>query len=233
MKKTIVGLLVAAVLVSGTSLFSETIEVSVSPAPKVINVVGDTAASYAPTTWPEFGASVSDNESCASGLRAMSGKYKSGIPTPKVIMSKAVGFEQLGLSRYKTTAKVIVSWTVRIEAAQVFINPWTSGLCSPWHGTIEENFPGGEVDTMLYLNGKKVGNTATMTFPSLGKGSNTNISDPTITNSVTLSPSDFANGQIPAAFELDIRWVNKTIGSSITAPAFMRNMTIFIIPVGS
>lgn len=170
-----------------------------------------------------------------------SGKYKntSVAPAPQPIISTKINFAGLGLSGYRKTARVIVSWTVRIEAYMEVVSPAT--FCDPWNGKIDEHFTGGEVDTMLYLANKQIGNSATMTFPALGvvTGESYNPppppepSDPTITNSVTINPIDLPGGEFPESFDLNVMWVNKTIGSTVKAPAFMRNMTIFILPIGN
>ena len=221
MKKIIAVLLLTIVSGSGTSLFSQA-EVSVSPTPVTISVTGNTDASYGVTTWPIFGHSASNNEACANSVRAMSGKLKhtthprgGSYPEaePQTIISKTIDIPALGLGNYKKSAAITVSWTVRIEAEKKVVEVWPE-LCSPWKGTMDETFPGGDVDTMLYVNDKKAGNTAIMTFPSLGSGQST-VSDPTLTNSVTLRAADFAKGELPDKIKLEIKWMNKTIGATI------------------
>jgi hypothetical protein len=214
--------------------------VGVSPAPKVVQEVGVTDAVYEPTRWPIFGASSSDNEACANGLRTgLSGKYKSEThpedyppAEPRVILAKTLNLSQLGFGPYRGTSKIIVSWTVRAEGYQSIINPWSNSprLCHPWHGTIEESFPGGELATVLYVNGAPRSGEFSMTFPTLGKGTNYNPGDPTITGSIVLTPEMFGK-EFPETMTCEVRWINRTTGAQVKAPAFMRSMTFFLTPV--
>lgn len=236
MKRAVEALLAGVVCLSASLVFAaQQGSVGVSPMPKVLQApvsAVNTDVVYDPTRWPMFGAASSDNQTCAAHLKNdLSGQSK-GNYAPQTVMSQALDIGQIAGDAYRTTAKVIVTWTLRVEAYQVMINPWTPvRLCSPWHGTIQEDFPGGEVASMLYVNGKQMGNEATMTFPALGSGSNTNASDPTITGSVALTAADFGGTFPSGPLNVEIRWINRTIGAQVKTPAYMRNMTIFIDPV--
>jgi hypothetical protein len=231
---------VAIVLQPGETYAQNTTgKTSVSPMPRVFQAVGTTDVFYEPTRWPKFGKSSSDNERCADNLRNnLSMKKKSETHpenfsfNPRTIISKTINFKKDVGSAYKKTAKIIVAWTVRVEAYQSIINPWTNNprLCHPWHGTIYEDFPGGDVQTSLYVNGKQVGGNANMTFPPLGTGKNVNPSDPTITGSVTLTPQDLG-GEFPDELTFEVKWMNDTFGAQVKSPAYMRNMTIFVLPI--
>ncbi|MBI3298158.1 MAG: hypothetical protein HYZ75_08345 [Elusimicrobia bacterium] len=234
MTREISAFLAAALLYTGTPAAAQQSAANASPTPVSLNVQGVGLATYGVTTYPKFGASTSDNEACANGLRQnVSGTFLDGEPEPRAILAKKVGFSSLGLKAYNKTAKVIISWTARIEAQKgPVVNPWTNRprLCHPWHGTIESIFPGGDVELRLYVDGVPVGRNAVMTFPAMGTGSSVNISDPTITSSVTLSAADFKAKRIPDSFQVELRWVNRTIGSSISSEADFRSMTILIVP---
>lgn len=235
------ALMSAMACLAGTPLVAaDQTSVGVSPAPKAVQAVGTTDVFYDPTRWPIFGPSSSDNEACANGLRtSLSGRDKhethpAAYPpaVPKSILVKTIRFSGLGLGNYRRTANVLVSWTLRAEAYQVIINPWSNNprLCHPWHGTITEDFPGGDLVSMLFVNDVQRSGEFSMTFPPLGSGTNTNPSDPTITGSVMLTPATFG-GEFPDTLKCEIRWVNRTTGARVKSPANMRNMTLFVTPV--
>ncbi|HVE11910.1 MAG TPA: hypothetical protein VNI01_00830 [Elusimicrobiota bacterium] len=233
--KTKNSLALGLVLLAGAAAASDQSSVGVSPAPKAIQMVGTTDVWYEPTRYPNFANPVADNMACGIHLvNDVSGTYRvPAPPTPLNVLSKTISFSNLGLGSYRKTASIMVSFTLRAEAYQSApINPWTNNprLCSPWHGSIDSVFPGGDVVSMLYVNNTKFGRDFSMTFPPLGAGSTTNVSDPTITGSVTLKPSDFG-GQFPDSMTFDVRWQNLTVGARAKTPAYMRNMTIFITPV--
>lgn len=293
-------LLLAAVPVS-----AQEGSVAVSPLPKTFQVVGNTDALYPPTRWPIFVNSQSDNNACHDKLETLcSGRRKDDATNsplchpecfnkfkPVSIISTTVDFDKEMGRTFSKTAKMVVTWTVRMEAYKENINPWwpwgdkpdnaawgtikwpgtilpicaypskspvngdvrpkqlcgdgfvqhlalvgrtwtdSAGAGRMWHGDSQQNFPGGDARTWLYLNGKQVGRVAEMTFPSLGSGANLNISDPTITGSVTVSAADFG-GEFPNRFNLDVMWENDTVGAMIKSPAGMRNMTVLLMPVG-
>ena len=207
--------------------------VAVSPPPKVIQAVSKADFNYEPTRWPMFTGDSSDNHGCAENLRInYSGKLKNGTAPQRSILNASVNFNKDIGEAYKKTAKIIVTWTVRVEAYTQAINLWTNNprLCHPWHGTSYQSFPGGDVTTALYANGVKQGSDIAMTFPALGSGSNYNASDPTITGSVTLTPASFG-GDFPKDIQLDIRLANDTVGSSVKVPAYMSTMTAFVLPI--
>ena len=212
--------------------------VAVSPPPKVIQAVSKADFNYEPTRWPIFTSFQTDNPSCANKLKAWSGLKLSdtgysAAKSARSILNAKINFKQDIGDAYKKTAKVIVTWTVRVEAYTVIINPWSSPygrLCSPWHGTSNESFPGGDITTSLSANGVKKGADVAMTFPALGGGSNSNPSDPTITGSVTLTPADFG-GEFPQVIQLDVNLLNDTIGSSVKVPAYMSTLTAFVLSI--
>ena len=83
---------------------------------------------------------------------------------------------------------------------------------------------------MLYVNGAPRSGEFSMTFPTLGKGTNYNPGDPTITGSIVLTPEMFGK-EFPETMTCEVRWINRTTGAQVKAPAFMRSMTFFLTPV--
>lgn len=52
--------------------------------------------------------------------------------------------------------------------------------------------------------------------------------DPTHTGSYLITPADY-DGLLPAALDLEIRWINET-SQQITSPAKMRSMIVTLMP---
>jgi hypothetical protein len=263
MKRIVAGLLAGAALLSASLLFAQQGSVGVSPMPSVIQAP-DSAVNadvyYGPTSWPLFSNCQTDNPTCGAWLiNTLGGTNINGAPAAQAVMSMPVNIP----SAYLTTANLLVTWTLRVVAFQwksavnsvtgasldnglSTVNAWRTDhngnnlsscngqcLCTWWHGTIDETFPGGNITSYLYVNGQNLGQAA-MTFPSLGSGSNTNVSDPTITGSVALTPATFG-GTYPVDasgnLTLQLMWVNSTTGSGVVAPAYMRTMTVFVDPL--
>jgi hypothetical protein len=150
-------------------------------------------------------------------------------------------------SSYRKSAKILVTWTVRLEGASVLysVNP---EFCTTWYGTVTEAFPKGKVKTALYVNGIKMGNEVALELPATstqivteapagggddwGGGPNGNVdTDPTLVGSYVLKASDFPNGQFPASIDLiEVRWKNET-PMNIRSPKGMRSILINFLPV--
>jgi len=144
-------------------------------------------------------------------------------------------------SAYRNTAKLLVTWTVRIEgySKSYSINP---ELCTKWYGTVTEKFPEGIAKTALYVNGIKMGNEVTMEIPAVESRivkelpppppvTVTGGGDPTLVGSYVLTAADFPEGKFPETIELiEIRWKNET-SMDLVSPKGMRNMIINMLPI--
>jgi len=135
---------------------------------------------------------------------------------------------------YRKTAKILVTWTVRIEGE---CYPWGIGhvICEPWIGTIEFYCPEGDVKTYLKatykVNGETkgaiIGTPVVMTMPPTKTVSQQR--DPTLTGTYVITAEDFSNKEIPDNLELTIFWENFT-SLRIKSPDSMRNMIVNVIP---
>ncbi|MEK6563929.1 MAG: hypothetical protein AABZ65_02740 [Candidatus Omnitrophota bacterium] len=143
---------------------------------------------------------------------------------------------------YRNITKVLFSWTVRLEASSRILAVFPY-LCSPFHATVDEEFPAGPLKTQLYVKGTRypspfndgyapVGQIAEMTVPSSGKGGVRNIGDPTITGSYVLVPADFATERVPLSVDFEVRWYNET-SMRIKSPKNQRNLVVTVFPVTS
>ncbi|HQO37394.1 MAG TPA: hypothetical protein PK107_01085 [Candidatus Omnitrophota bacterium] len=138
---------------------------------------------------------------------------------------------------YRKTAKVLVTWTVRIEGE---CYAWRIGhvICEPWVGTIGFYCPEGDVKTYLKATYKAKGGTrggiigvpVVMTMPPTETVSLQN--DPTLTGTYVITPEDFPenNNEIPDNLELTILWENFS-SLRVHSPDGMRNMIVNVVPV--
>ncbi|MEK6563924.1 MAG: hypothetical protein AABZ65_02715 [Candidatus Omnitrophota bacterium] len=188
------------------------------------------------------------------------GYTTSGLPQPSTVSLVKGEYQLIpGLEGttgsakgYRNITKISFTWTVRVEGSGRLVAVWPF-ICHPHHGTSYQEFIEGPLKTQLYVksdapgNGVKqvaddgtvsyvsgefvpVGQIAEMTVPSAGKGSVTNIGDPTITGGYVLIPSDFANGRIPNDVYFEIRWYNET-SMRIRSPKNQRNLIVSVFPV--
>ncbi|MDD4940834.1 MAG: hypothetical protein PHS64_00050 [Candidatus Omnitrophica bacterium] len=138
---------------------------------------------------------------------------------------------------YRKSAKILVTWTVRIEGK---CPAWGIGhvICEPWIGSIKFSCPEGDVKTYLKATYKDkesgaakggiIGSPVVMTMPPTEKVSLQN--DPTLTGTYVITAEDFPNGQIPEDLELTILWENFT-ALQVYSPGGMRTMIVNVIPV--
>lgn len=133
-------------------------------------------------------------------------------------------------AQYRKTAKILVSWTVRIESAPYVVEYWPY-LCKPYHGRYKYEFDAGSARTQLYIDGKPVGEKFSMEVPG-GVQAGKFRSDPVITGHFFISPEQYPNGELPATIgKLEIRWQNET-SMLLTSPKNMRNIVLQVMPVG-
>ena len=157
------------------------------------------------------------------------------------------GLQELGFtlpSEYRSSSKVLITWTVRIEGYAVAAYNPSPNLCGSWHGTSSQTFPAGQAHTRLYVNGTIMGSTASMTIPNGGIvtvdnplpppipisfGGDGGGPDPTLTGSYLLTKEDFG-GAFPDKMDIEIRWYNDTC-LRIESPAKMRSLNITTVPL--
>jgi len=182
-------------------------------------------------------------------------KY-SGSPTKTPPAGGNPGYKNIpGLSMVyqpeeaiRKTANLLITWTVRIEAykhcgvdndrcAIASTAEYCDGdaykiwpdICDYWHGTSNQEFPGGEIKTALFINGTQQGLETVMTVPGGGVSSSYQPNDPTHTGSFLLTPESFPNGMLPATLDIAIKWYNDT-SMQIRSRQQMRNLIITVIP---
>jgi len=268
MKTFGLAVFIAAVLIH-PALAADTVTTTmpVTDQPIITQMVGEGAVQLAPGRYPSFYSFTSDNPTCGNYLAAqyadtdsdgiadtglsnapiwMRSKY---TPTRgpagsnlgwQTVLTKTVDIPE----RFRKSANVLVTWTVRVEAAPGGAYVVKNALCTPWNGTSYQSFSGGPVKTHLFVNGAAKGQDISMTVPSLG-ASSVSITerdppppppvfwscDPTITGSYLIRPSDFASGEFPATLTLDVKWTNET-NMIINTPTRMRNIVVTVMPVG-
>jgi len=224
------------------------VEMPAITAPSLLQVVGDNDTSLGPTRYPEFYDYSSDNPTCGNYLKKSSaegGLSLAPLWTPSQYGNKSTALARdpgytliAGLQknnfkvpgRHKGTSKLLFTWTVRVEGYKLNAYPVWPKLCHPWHGTSSQRFPGGQVLTQLYINGKPFGNPAALTIPDAGASTIFQPSDPTLTGSCLVSRTDFLNGAFPDNMNIEIRWYNDT-SMKIVSPKDMRNLIITFVPI--
>ncbi|MBP6919752.1 MAG: hypothetical protein KBC23_02025 [Candidatus Omnitrophica bacterium] len=137
---------------------------------------------------------------------------------------------------YRKTAKILVTWTVRIEGV---CPAWGIGhvICEPWVGTLTFNCPAGDVKTYLKVAYKSNGETkggvisapVVMQMPAGTTGPIQQL-DPTLTGTYVITREDFPDKEIPGNLELTILWENFT-SMRVHSPDGMRNMIVNVVPV--
>jgi len=259
-KITIMLVIITAALASYALCMAETTttQMAPTPAPTLLQLTGTQDATLGPSRYPEFTEATSDNPTCDNYLRTKfekgdaNGVAQPGISLAPLWLKSPYGrngsrpplaadpgytvvpeLQKVGFSlaqQYKNFSKMLVTWTVRIEGYPVSAyNPWPS-LCHPWHGKAWQQFPGGQVHTRLYVNGKFMGQEALISIPNAGTASIiSNPSDPTLTGSYLLSKEDFG-GAFPEKMDIEIRWYNDTC-MQIRSPAKMRSLNITTVPI--
>ena len=161
---------------------------------------------------------------------------------------------------YRNITKVLFTWTVRIEGYaptdyKRFNGDKTRGiaiwplLCHPWHGSIRQEFNGGQVSTQLYMKGTssvvaknadtdgwaQLEPTADMTIPPVDGVTVYEPSDPTITGSRVVTKDDFeldakGKNRLPETITFKLMWKNET-SLVVKSPAEQRNVVVTLMPV--
>ncbi len=155
-------------------------------------------------------------------------------------LAKTIDFRNLGLADYRGTAKMVVTWTVRLEGYHKAVQPSkTHGRPLPnfgqyCNGLSRQSFPKGKAYTRLFVNDEPMGEPAIMTIPYGGTGYAPPVADPTHTGEVILTPAMFG-GQFPNQLKLKVKLYNDT-ASYLKCPVDadgkgMRNLIITITPI--
>ncbi len=261
------AVLFLCMVLTAVSLYGrESAESRLAAAPRSIIFEGKDAAVLGPTRYPFFYKYSGNNKTCGeyfkrkwsdsgekpgeaakNGLSLAPLWLKSAYGNGKAFLPKADYTSLPGLSgrvdipeAYRKSANVLFTWAVRIEGEKTAALPARPQLCTSWWGTTWQKYPAGEVNTALYVNGKRKGQLSVMTMPeAAGVSVSTQtpppdppdppiIGDPTQTGSYVLTAEEFG-GTFPASIDVDIRWYNDT-SMRITSPAGMRNLIVTIIP---
>lgn len=233
-------LFIAGPALSGTTL-TDTITMPAPQTPALIQLVGSGAIELGPSRYPEFYDFSSDNPTCGENLKK---SHKDGGMSLAPLGPDAGQFVEVGGltvlgfkvgEEYRNTAKLLFTWSIRVEGYKPDIGAYAiwPGLCSPWHGTSYQRFPGGEVKSMLYINGQPVTQcpAAALTIPDAGSASITQPRDPTLTGSCLIT-KEFFGGSFPATIDIMIKWQNDTC-LKIVSPTEMRSLVVTSIPVTS
>ena len=138
---------------------------------------------------------------------------------------------------YRNIAKVLFTWTVRVEGLGTPITIWPTH-CSPWHGTMDQQF-GGQVQTQLYIKipGKgyqAVGDIVQLSMP-LSNQAIAQYNDPTISGSYLLTGDDFVTqttvrSALPVTVDFELRWFNDS-SYDIRSPANQYQLTATLLPI--
>ncbi len=247
---------------------AQTADMVVETPPKVIEITADADASMGPAFYPVFSDFSGDNPRCAAYLsrtfdptktnnesngfslapicnKSMypgANGWKAADTCPIETLIQGLKVDNIKVPEdFRTTGKILVSWTVRIEGFKPDIqippmfynNPGIHPyLCYGWHGTFKVSYPGGNVETQLYVNGQKMGQVFMMQIPTAGQISMYQAYDPTLTGKYLLQASDFPDQKLPANINsIEIRWINKTPLKIVSKKGY-RNLIIEFMPVG-
>lgn len=226
---------------TGTSMVAET-------APEIITVEVSGPAEIPAYRWPQFEPVSDDNPACALWLKdklSMTPREPRVAYPDNPVQTTSPGawvnIPSLSTTvnvkpEYRSSATVMITWTMRVEGEAENINPWTEngGWCHPWHGTINESFAGGLVSSQLFVgeNSQELGLPANLTLPDGGIVQSINIVDPTILGSYVIKPTDFPGNVFPATFNVQIKWRNDTC-MKVVSPEGFRSMVVTIVPQGS
>ncbi len=225
--------------------------------PGVKQFVGNTNAYLEPALWPQFQNIQGDNQECTALLGRISLTPKSGQGDWQDVISS---IDMAVEPQYAKTGKILVTWTIRILGSsleypvwagrsvnmlppalqskagdpelQAIISRLNHGLCSWWHGSVNQSFPGGTEHGKIYTRlvdaatGKALGREIVMTLPDGGMTSNTVVSDPTHSGSVLITP-DMYGGTLPARIKFKVQWKNTT-PMLVYSDAGMRSLIITI-----
>jgi len=138
---------------------------------------------------------------------------------------------------YRTSAKVLVTWTLRVEGTcRDLSEKRESTECE---GITTLSCPKGNVNSVLYVNDKLMEPPYVIEVPG-GSGGSIELyppppppisflHDPTLTGTYLIKPADFG-GALPAELKIQVAWQNFT-ALDITCPDGMRNLITHLMPI--
>ncbi|MDD5348193.1 MAG: hypothetical protein PHT59_06240 [Candidatus Omnitrophica bacterium] len=243
----------ALVTVGSSSVLAETGDVSMasSAIPVLKQFEGKNAVSLEAGRYPEFLDFVTFSEcagagACANQLKSLSYQPKeAGQPLDPEQPASYVKMPGWGTTdvaipeRNRTNSKLLIFWTLRVEAAADQKPIAIDQKCPGWCGTSAQKIKGGQVFARLFINGKAKGNYGSITVPDFGNLTfrknpppppppPSGGGDPTISGSVLLTKEDFG-GTFPAKISLDLRWFNAT-AMKVESPDRQRQIIVKVVP---
>lgn len=200
-----------------------------------------------------------DGNNVAIGGMSLAPIYLKSKFAPEYSLGPAAEFKEVeGLriekydipEEYRESTKIVVSWTMQVigrtptDQQQDMIE---MRLCAWEHPdgaesyTFNRKYPGGfQVKTKLHVEADctiggvpKANFMGTEFILSLPEGSavQQHVTDPTVTGSVILKPSDFG-GKFPPEMNLSVYWKNDT-PLYVFTPSNSRQMTVNIVPLNA
>lgn len=201
--------------------------------PMMFQATGGTEATLPAARYPQFSNPNSDNPTCGQYLvdslsLAPISVNNAFTAVPGLVLT--VDVPEVN----RKSSSLLITWTIRIVGMGIEINPWPT-LCSPWHGSINETFKGGQVYSQAYVEKDgsflPVGSELGMTIPDGNTLEANVVSDPTHTGSYLLKPA-FFDGAFPGQVKIKIYWKNDT-SLKIFSKANFRNLIVTLIPEGN
>lgn len=214
-------------------------------APVITQVMGDQRVDLPRSKWPKI-ESCQGTVGCCSVVTRLSEQYREGQSATNFQPMADLTISNFVLKpEYKTTSKILVTWTVRVVAggaAEAYTHRWAAGMpdatsCVGFSGYSLQTVIGGLVKTALFVNGVQKSSVASLVFPS---SEPINViqppppppvirRDPTITGSYVLSKEDFG-GSFPEPMKIEIRFQNDTAWGLVSLPN-QHNIVITEFPV--
>jgi hypothetical protein len=228
-------------LLQGNALAANYAQVPASQRPSVSEIIARADdATLEPVIYPRFTnyttkAGISDTvrDNCYKEVDAISEKpiLSTGLPDYTELSGLTTTLEVQ--EPYRKTAKILITWTVRIEAS---LPDWHldalrknlgDDFCAGWCGTKDGVYLPGKVKTALYVINEKKGMEVAMEIP----GARELIVDPTLVGTYLLRASDFSNSEFPQGpFTIAIKWKNET-AKKILCLKGHRSLTINYLPI--
>jgi len=231
----VLKILALVVLCFSTLVYAEDLKTKIEAVPKVYTVTPPNSATLGQARYPVFD-NYSGEAACGETLAGLSGTLKPGqgsfVPVPGMILEGDIP------DAYRHGSAMIV-WTIRVEGS----NPspetiWSrrGGLCSRFHGSVDQIFKGGLVQTKAYISTtgphsgfRELGSASSMTLPDGGSSTTVVTRDPTHSGSYVLKALDFPGGVLPAHVWIKIYWKNDTC-LNLYSKAEYRSLMVTLLP---
>ncbi len=239
-------LCLAVLFCFSTLLFAggQSLSTSVEATPTVVQVTPNGPATVPAARWMQF-SNCTGEAACCNTLAGYSNQYKSGVPAATAVDGLQLRNVAID-SAVRADGSILITWTLRVEGKDGSpIDPWHN-FCPVWHGSVTETFKGGLVYSQIHVSGATKGYTtfggstvgggymgkpSSMTVPDGGSGVSSRVSDPTLSGSYLLKPSDFNGGKFPSTITITVYWQNHSALQIISAANY-RNLIAAIVPKG-